>query len=154
MKMRIEIDENLSEEEIIIKCPQLNSEIANLQKEIAGMFGKERKISFERDEKEYFIPIKDILFFETQDKKVYVHTADSVYHSKYKLYELEQLLPHTFVRVSKSSILNTKQIYSISWNIASSSVVEFSNTSKKVYVSRTYYKVLKELMADREKFGG
>ena len=151
MKMRIEIDETLEEEEVIIRCKELNSKIADLQNVIAGAAGQERKISFEKEGKEYYIPVEDILFFETEDKRVYVHTTDDVYMSKYKLYELEEILPYNFLRVSKSTVLNTKQIYSISWNITSSSVVEFLHTHKKVYVSRTYYKVLKERLSDREK---
>lgn len=150
MKMKIEIDETLVEEEVIIRCKELNSRIADLQSLISGAAGHERKLSFEKDGKEYFIPVNDILFCETEDKKVYVHTTNDVYQSKYKLYELEKILPYNFLRVSKSALLNTKQIYSISWNITSSSVVEFSNTCKKVYVSRTYYKVLKDRLSDRE----
>lgn len=146
--MKIEIDETLDEEEVIIRCKELNSKIADLQNLIAGATGFERKLSFEKDGKEYFIPVDNVLFFETEDKKVYVHTKEEVYCSKYKLYELEKLLPYTFIRVSKSTILNTKHIFSISWNITSSSVVEFSNSHKKVYVSRTYYKVLKERLSD------
>ena len=110
MKMRIEIDDTLSQEEIVIRCPQLNKEIADLQKSIAEIVGREKKLIFEKEGKEYLISAEDIIFFETEDKKVYVHTADNVYTSKYKLYELEALLPHTFIRVSKSSIINIKKI--------------------------------------------
>jgi len=153
MKMKIEIDETLVEEEVIIRCKEFNNRIADLQSMIVGASGQSNKLSFEKDGKEIFIPVEKVLFFETEDKKVYVHTTDEVYQSKYKLYELEELLPYYFLRVSKSTILNTKQIYSISWNITSSSVVEFAGTHKKVYVSRTYYKVLKERLSDREEAG-
>lgn len=154
MKMRIEIDESLTEEEVIIRCRQLNKEVAKLQQLLSNATYEERKLLLEKDGKDYFIAVGDILFFETQDKKVFVHTGREVYGSKYKLYELEKMLPYSFMRVSKSTILNTKQIYSISWNIASSSVVEFLNTHKKVFVSRTYYKVLKERLENREEHGG
>ena len=66
-----------------------------------------------------------------------------VYEVKYKLYELEGILPNNFMRVSKSTILNVNYIYSITRNLTSSSLVEFKNTHKKVYVSRYYYKPLK-----------
>ena len=59
------------------------------------------------------------------------------------LYELEELLPGQFMRVSKSAILNTSHVYSITKNLSSSSVVQFRNTHKQVYVSRMYYKPLK-----------
>lgn len=154
MKMRIEIDESLDEEEIIIKCRQLNKGIMDIQQAITNVLGSEQKLILEKEGKEYLIPVDDILFFETQTKKVFVHTKGEVYSSRYKLYELEKLLPYTFLRVSKSTILNIRQIYSISWNITSSSEVEFLHTHKKVFVSRTYYKILKERLENREEFGG
>ena len=143
MKMRIEIDATLEEEEVIIKCRQLNKKVSDIQQALSNISDCENKIVLERDGKEYFIQIEDILFFETQDKKVFVHTEEEVYYSKNKLYELEKILPYIFIRVSKSTILNIRKVYSISWNIPSSSVVEFLHTPKKVFVSRTYYKVLK-----------
>ncbi len=154
MKMRIEIDATLEEEEVIIKCRQLNKKVSDIQQALSNISDCENKIVLERDGKEYFIQIEDILFFETQDKKVFVHTEEEVYYSKNKLYELEKILPYIFIRVSKSTILNIRKVYSISWNIPSSSVVEFLHTPKKVFVSRTYYKVLKERLANREEFGG
>lgn len=66
-----------------------------------------------------------------------------IYQTRYKLYELEELLPGQFMRVSKSAILNTSHVYSITKNLSSSSVVQFRNTHKQVYVSRMYYKPLK-----------
>ena len=64
------------------------------------------------------------------------------YKAKYKLYELEETLPRFFMRVSKSTILNTNHIFSIDRNLTASSVVAFTGTHKQVYVSRYYYKPL------------
>ena len=94
---------------------------------------KTGKISFQRE---------DILFFETEDKWINVHTAEDIFQTRQKLYELEELLPRYFLRISKSAILNTHKVYSIHKNIAASSVVEFVDSHKQVFVSRNYYKVL------------
>ena len=51
-------------------------------------------------------------------------------------------MPVSFMRVSKSTILNTEHIYSISRNFTASSVVAFDGTHKQVFVSRYYYKPL------------
>ena len=63
--------------------------------------------------------------------------------AKYKLYELEDLLPNNFIRVSKSAIVNVSHIFSIDRNVTSSSCIKFNGTYKNVYVSRRYYKDLK-----------
>lgn len=71
---------------------------------------------------------------------------------KYRLYELEEILPKYFVRVSKSTILNVNQVYSIDKNITSSSIIKFSKSYKQVYVSRNYYKILKQRLEERRNY--
>lgn len=150
MKIKIEIDDSLEEDEIVIRCKQLNNDIARLQSIVSKAAFSCRKFSVDQGGKQYYLAIDEILFFETEGKKVYVHTVDEIYQTKYKLYELEDILPTSFMRISKSTILNTNQIYSISWNLTSSSAVEFQNTYKKVYVSRFYYKLLKSKLENRK----
>ena len=150
MKIKIEIDESIQEDEVVIRCRELNSEIAKIQSLLSKAAGACQKFSVYKGGKEFYLALDEVLFFETEEKKVFVHTAEEIYQSKYKLYELEELLPAVFLRVSKSTILNTNRIYSISWNLTSSSVVEFQNTYKKVYVSRSYYKLLKAKLESRK----
>ena len=71
-----------------------------------------------------------------------IHTASQIYETKHRLYELEELLPGSFVRVSKSSILNATKVRAIHRNITGASEVEFAGSSKTVFVSRNYLKVL------------
>ena len=104
---------------------------------------------FYQGEKEYYFPLDEILFFETDDSRVSAHTREEVYQVKYRLYELEELLPGYFVRVAKSTILNTHHVHAITKNITGASEVEFQGTHKHIFVSRNYYKLLKERMEDR-----
>lgn len=147
MKIRIEIDKD-QDEEIIIKCNSITERINNIQRFIEYE-SIDKKTKLFKDNIEYYIDLKSILFFETDDLFVSAHTKDNVFQTKYKLYELENTLPNYFVRVSKSAILNINHIYSINRNITSSSTVIFNNTYKKVYVSRMYYKLLKQKMEGR-----
>jgi len=101
-----------------------------------------QKLVFYKDATEYYLELDEILFFETDESGISAHTRKDVYQTKYKLYELEDLLPGFFMRVSKSTILNTRHIYSINRNLTASSVVAFAGTHKQVYVSRYYYKPL------------
>lgn len=143
MRIQIEVDDTLSEDEIIIRCRSLNEEIQNVQKAVADAASKSQKFIFYKGDTEYYLSLEKILFFETDGSGISAHTIDDVYETKYKLYELEEILPGHFMRVSKSSILNLNQIYSINRNLSAASVVEFQNTHKQVYVSRSYYKPLK-----------
>lgn len=151
MRIRIEVDEQIQENEIIVRCNELNEDIRNIQKALSDILSKKKQITFYKENTEYFIPLDDILFFETEESNISAHTINDVYGVKYKLYELEEILPRNFLRVSKSTILNINHIYSITRNLTSASIVEFKHTYKKVFVSRHYYKPLKFKLEEKRK---
>lgn len=151
MKIRIELDEKISEDEVIIRCSELNEEVRNIQRVLSDMLSQKMQITFYKNNTEYYISLDEILFFETEESNISAHTVDNVYLVKYKLYELEEILPKDFVRASKSTIVNINHIYSITRNLTSSSLVEFQDTHKKVYVSRYYYKQLKLKLLEKRR---
>lgn len=142
MKIKIEIDESLPEDEVLIRCRGLTEQVTEIQKAVSEVVNTSQRFVFYRGNTEYYLALDEILFFETDGDGINAHTRDNIYQTKYKLYELEDLLPGCFMRISKSSIVNTNHIYSISRNLTASSVVAFSGTHKQVYVSRYYYKPL------------
>lgn len=148
MKIQIEVDENLIEEEVVIRCHSLDSKIYQIQHAISEATKMQNQFVFYQGETEYYLSLEEIMFFETQDSRIAVHTADDIYQTRYKLYELEELLPGYFIRISKSTILNLKAIRSIQRNITSTSLVTLKDTHKQVYVSRRYYKLLKEKLQE------
>ena len=149
MKVKIEIDSEAAETEVTIRCPEVTTEVVALQKLLAEYNTGDPRISFYKDEAEYFLSLNEILFFETGGGVIRAHTAADNFEAKYKLYELEEKLPSYFLRISKSTILNTRKVYSITKNLAGASKIEFQDTYKTVYCSRNYYKALKELMMPR-----
>lgn len=142
MKIKIEIEEALAEDEVVIRCRGLTEEISAIQKAVSEVSSAAQKFTFYKGNTEYYLTLDEILFFETDETGISAHTKTEAYQTKYKLYELEDILPGFFMRVSKSTILNTNHIYSINRNMTASSVVAFSDTHKQVYVSRYYYKPL------------
>lgn len=149
MKVRVEIDPNLEEDEVILRCTDMNEDVARMQKLITEVAFEKQQLLFYQGDKEFYFPLEDILFFETADNRVSAHTKDAVYQVKYRLYELEDLLPGYFIRVAKSTILNTHHVHAITKNITGASEVEFLDTHKHIFVSRNYYRILKERMDDR-----
>lgn len=149
MKIRIELDDNMPDEDIIIRCKTLSDSVLDIQRALSDITGASDKIELTKGESQYFLSLKQILFFETDGGFVNAHTREDLFQSRFKLYELEERLPGYFMRVSKSAILNTNMVYSISRNLAASSIVEFQNTHKQVYVSRNYYKLLKTKLEEK-----
>lgn len=149
MKVKIEIDSGLDETEVIIRCNRLDESVVNLQNSIMEQGGGRQCISLYKGETAYYVPIEEIYFFETEGKQIHAHTADKLFEAGYKLYELEELLPAGFMRVSKSTIVNLDYIYSITRNLTASSIVEFVGSQKKAMVSRGYYKALVDKLNSR-----
>ena len=146
MKIRIEIDSCFEDDEVIIKCREFNSIVQHVHDAIVEKTSKTPNMVFYKDKDEYFFPLTNVLFFETDNETVFAHTVNDVYRTEYKLYELQQILPERFVRISKSTIVNITHILSVSRNLTSSSLIKFHKSHKQVYVSRFYYKDLKQKM--------
>ena len=148
MKLRIEVTDASEENEVIIRCSHIDENIRKLQSYIQSLGTP--KIIFYKGQQEFFLPLEEILFFETDGEKVYAHTASDSFRVKYKLYELEELLPRTFARASKGTIVNTAKIFAINRQLTSSSQVKFTNTHKSIYISRHYFNTLKDVINQRK----
>lgn len=131
-----------NESDITLKISKDNKHLNEIIKFIDNL--KDCNLLFYKNSKEVYIDIYDILFFETDLNRISAHTKNDVYFVKEKLYELEKLLPNSFIRVSKSTIVNKKHIYSINKNVTQPGIITFNNTYKKTSVSRMYFKKLKE----------
>ena len=122
--------------------------MVNLQQTLSQEMNRGKQFVLYKGEMEFYLDIDEILFFETDGNQVMAHTCDDANETRKKLYELEGTLGPGFQRISKSSIVNVKKIYAINKNLAASSEISFQNTHKQIYVSRAYYKTLKEKLEE------
>ncbi len=152
MKIRIELEEGLREDEVIIRCQKVDESILKLQQSIRQSAMEQTTLTLYKDKNAYFVPLEKILFFETGEERVYAHTREDAFFCKYRLYALESLLPNYFARAAKSTIVNIKQIYSITHNLTAASLIRFQNSHKQVYVSRYYYQQLRERLRERSSY--
>lgn len=152
MKVRIELDEGRTEDEVVIHCQTLSDEVKMIQRAISSVTASKQNIILYKKDTEYYISLDDILFFETEGAVLNAHTRDNVYQARYRLYELENMLSGSFARVSKSAIVNVQEIYSLSKStLSTTSVISFADSHKQVFVSRHYSKQLKEKLMDWRK---
>ena len=140
MKLTTVISED---EEIVIKCKARTGKIIDIEAAIQGILRGGGELSLYLGDREYLISKSDILFFQTEGKKVFAHTATGMYQAKYKLFELEDLLPSCFLRISKSTIANVSLISSIRRELTGNGEITFSGCGKKAYFSRSYYGLLR-----------
>ena len=142
MKLRIEIDSELNWDRDCHQAAALTDEIADLQRLLQET--KAPRLIFYKGTGEYYLDLSEILFFETEGSKIYAHTQKEAYEVRLKLYELESILPRYFSRVSKSTIANIRQVYSVDKSFSGTGTISFYQTHKEVHVSRHYQSLLKE----------
>lgn len=148
MKIKLNIDPNAPDTEITITTSKMNDKIARLYKMLQGSNIPDQLEAI-HNHTSYYLNVDDILFFETDSKIVMAHTSEKAYQVKYKLYELEELLSGKFLRISKSTIINLDQVYSITRSI-SNCKIQFQNSYKSVYASRHYYRELCDHLDERK----
>lgn len=149
MKIRLDISPDYQEKEVVIKAAQKDNEVQQIMDSIKDVAEKFNHLDGYIGETVYSLALKDVLFFETNDRNVYAHTINNAFLIHYRLYELEENLPDNFLRISKSSILNVDEILSLSRSVTGN-LVEFKNTYKQVYVSRRFLHELKDKLKQRK----
>ena len=97
MKIRIDIDNKVDELEVIIRCRRVDDEVAKLQNALLSALADDSRLKLTKGDMDYYIEPQDILFFETEGKRIYAHTKDEVFEAGMRLYELEELLPRSFL---------------------------------------------------------
>ena len=97
LKVKIEIDPDAKDCEVTIRCSEVDARVLSIQRALSEMGTPGSQISFYKEESEFFLPLSDILFFETDGGVIRAHTADDEFEAKYKLYELEEKLPSYFL---------------------------------------------------------
>lgn len=152
MNIRIELDEEQAEDEVVIRCQSLTDEVKRVQKAISSAISSGQNITLYQGDTEYYVALEEILFFETEGSVLNAHTREHVYQTRYRLYELEEMYSGNFVRISKSAIVNVHEIYSLSRStLSTTSVISFAGTHKQVFVSRHYNKQLKDKIMEWRK---
>ena len=152
MKIRIELVKDIGEDEVVIRCGRVDDTIQKIHQYILDETAETHRLVFYKDNQEFYFPLDEVLFFETEGEHIFAHTSKDAYRIKYRLYELEEMLPRYFVRAAKSTIINIRQIHSVTRNLTASSLVSFKNSHKQVYVSRYYYKELRQRLNERSNY--
>ena len=140
MKLTINFDKN-REEEIIIYAHEKNKLIFEIEKFIYA----DEKINGYKEREIVPFSVSETEFFYSDENKVYAVTADDEVLVKYRLYELEQILPDNFIKINKSCIANLNSILCFDTSISGTLKVKFK-CGKIDYVSRRNLKNIKERM--------
>lgn len=143
MQINIEIQEDAEDTVVTIKCSKRDAFVERL---VAALQIIDQEIMVMHEGNITALNLEEILYIESVDRKCFLYTADQVYESCNKLYELEQqLAQYFFVRINKSCIVNLKNINSIKTYINRRLLITLSN-EEQLIVSRQYADEIKVLL--------
>lgn len=129
------------EEEIIIRCHEVNDEVLSIVQRLK----KNENIILGNSGSEVFrISVKDIFYIESVDNKTFIYGQNQVFDTKAKLYELEEKLTGTkMFRCSKAMILNLAKVRSVAPSLNGRFEARLTN-GESVIISRQYVPDLKK----------
>ena len=143
MKITIESPLPGEEDEIIIKMAELDDEVLKMIRRLKDGVSKDTMAVY-ANESILMVPIRDILYFDATDNRVFAYTRDNCFETRKKLFEIEELLANSsFLRISKNAIVNIKSIDHLSPEFNGRFIASLKN-GEDIIISRGYVPELKK----------
>ena len=141
MKIVVEEDARLADVEVTFRAPQIDAEVIGA---VSRLRLYDRKLTGFADGTTHIVPAAQVLYFESVDKKTFFYTANNVLETTMRLYEIEDKLAGCgFLRTSKSTIVNLKEVVSLRSELGGRIVATLSNGECTV-ISRAYAPAVKK----------
>jgi len=141
MKVTLNIDPNLPDDQASFQLRKMTPQLEAIIKQLQNL---DFRLIGSLDEKKYRLDFAEITTIYAADKKVFAATDDQ---QEYSLSEtltvLSEKLPHNFLRISHSEIVNADKIKYFDFTFAGKIKISFRN-GQHSYSSRSYLKQIKE----------
>lgn len=139
MKVKVRQVSLYEDEEALISAVELTDDIKSA---IDILENNCRVVPVISDSKTIMLKTDAIYYVESVDKRTYVYTKENCYETRYRLYELEDILSFYFLRVSKAMIINIRKIRAVKAELNGRMRADLLN-GEQITISRAYVKELK-----------
>ena len=141
MKFKVIVDK-YKDEEIVATVHEPSELTEKIQQLVLEYTGTDRLVAYSEDETK-ILKFGEIACITVQDGKTYaVDEKGRQYRLKQRLYEMEQMLPPSFIRINKSAIANETHILRFTANFSGAVDVVFRGGYRE-YVSRRCFVQIK-----------
>ena len=142
MKVRLDIDQQYAEEQIIIEAPSLSPRVQKVQDFVQSLDQKET-LKGKFQDQVFLIEIQKIQRIYIENRKVLAETGNRTYALDIRLYQAVEILPASFIQISQSEIVNIDSISHL--KLTSNGLIEiYLKNDSFTYSSRRYLKAIKE----------
>ena len=141
MQIKVKTIDDTEKEYIEIGCYKRDERVDEIIRFVKLHQGS---IEGRKEERKYRISLSDIYYIEAVDERTFIYSGKDCYESGKRLYEYEELLAErSFVRISKSVIVNLMKITSIKPALNGRFLCRLKN-GENVIISRKYVPGIKE----------
>ena len=142
MKVRLDIDKQYAEEQIIIEAPTLSPRVQKVKDFVQSLDQKET-LKGKFQDQVFLIEIQKIQRIYIENRKVLAETGNRTYALDIRLYQAVEILPASFIQISQSEIVNIDAISHL--KLTSNGLIEiYLKNDSFTYSSRRYLKAIKE----------
>ena len=142
MKVRLDIDKQYAEEQIIIEAPTLSPKVQKVKDFVQSLDQKET-LKGKFQDQVFLIEIQNIQRIYIENRKVIAETGNRTYALDIRLYQAVEILPASFIQISQSEIVNIDAISHL--KLTSNGLIEiYLKNDSFTYSSRRYLKAIKE----------
>lgn len=136
MKVNLFLSKDVDEPHADIHTDQLTD---NISKAISILESEEANemLAVKKGSDIALLEFSDIYMFRVEDKQVNVYTENSNYLVKKPLYQVEEDLDQSFIRISKTTIVNLKKIERVAPSLKGMMFIQLKNGLKD-NISRKY----------------
>lgn len=140
MKFTLNIDKAL-EEEVMVTAHERSPLVDEIERLVLNDIFE--LVCFDEDRSAMIKDFSEIHCFVVENNKVYAYTDKNKYAIKYRIYQLLEKLPSSFIKLNQSCIGNIKMIDRFDASLAGSLVIRFK-CGYRDSVSRRQLKEFKE----------
>ena len=145
MLIRSEIDPKYQELELHVCKDAMDEEVVRTLGDLHALFDESIRAVDERGN-QLLLPLVGIYSFFAEGQRVYALDEKQKYVVSAKLYELEEKYEESFVRISKSELVNVKKIKSLDLSLTGTIKVLMKN-GYETYSSRRNVAKIRERLA-------
>ena len=134
MNVQIKIISGLEEPYVEIYTSDITDDIQNL---LSLIKASSNIVTAQQDERTIVLKERDIYMIRVENEKTIIYCKEKKYYSKKRLYELENILKHSFMKISKTTLVNLQYIDGVEASFGGTMLLILKNGCKD-YVSRKY----------------
>ena len=142
MNVQIKIISGLEEPYVEIYTSDITGDIQNL---LSLIKASSNIVTAQQDERTIVLKERDIYMIRVENEKTIIYCKEKKYYSKKRLYELENILKHSFMKISKTTLVNLQYIDGVEASFGGTMLLILKNGCKD-YVSRKYLPSFKEYL--------